>query len=216
MMGTAEEKNLITEEQYGRRSKKQAQSAVINKILYHNICRQRLMTSAFMDDDARACYDRIVTSLSGVEGRKWGASYELSTFTTKFIEAQEFSLRTGHGVSEGHYTYDTEHPIQGSEQGIGWAGPRWLNSSDTCSRIMEKRCVGMEFSDLSNEYSITKRGDFFIDDTATGITMNRMFKNNNIFEQLKHDEQKHAHILFAMGHKLALDKCSYYILSEME
>ena len=39
-----------------------------------------------------------------------------------------------------------------------------------------------------------------------------MFQNKNIFDQLKHDEQKHAHILFAMGHKLALDKCSYYIL----
>ena len=141
-----------------------------------------------MDDDARACYDRIVTSLGGVEGRKWGASHALSTFTTKFIEAQEFSLCTGHGISEGNYTYDTEHPIQRSGQGIGWVGPRWLNLSDTCSRIMEKRCAGIEYSDPANEYSITKRGDFFVDDTATGVTMNRVLKNNNIFEQLRHDE----------------------------
>ena len=70
MMKTAEKENLITEEQYGGRRKKQAQSAVLNKILYHNISRQMLVTSAFTDDDARACYDRIITSLSGLEGRK--------------------------------------------------------------------------------------------------------------------------------------------------
>ena len=39
MMGVAESKKLITEEQYGGRRKKQAQSSVINKILYHNIYR---------------------------------------------------------------------------------------------------------------------------------------------------------------------------------
>ena len=106
MMRPAEKENLTTEEQYGGRSKLLAQSAVLNKILYHNIARQMLMSSAFMDDDTRACYDQIVTSLSGLEGRKWEASHQLSAFTTKYIESQEFSTRTGHGISEATYTYD--------------------------------------------------------------------------------------------------------------
>ena len=212
MMKTAEKENLITEEQYGGRRKKQAQSAVLNKILYHNISRQMLMTSAFMDDDARACYDRIITSLSGLEGRKWGASHELSDFTTKFMESQEFSLRTGHGISDGNYSYTNENPIQGSGQGIGWARPRWLNSSDTCSRIMEERCAGMHYHDPSNDIQVKKRGDFFVDDTSTGVTENRLFGNNTILDQLAHDEQVHAHVLYAMGHRLALDKCCYYLM----
>lgn len=124
MMKLAEKEKLITEEQYGGRSKLQAQSAVLNKILHHNISRQMQMTSAFMDDDAKACYDRIVMSLSGLEGRNWGASHQLSSFTTKFIESQEFSIRTGHGISEATYTYDKENSIEGLGQGIGWAGLR--------------------------------------------------------------------------------------------
>ena len=119
MMGFAEKSNLITKAQYGGRRKKQSQSAVINKILYHNISRQMLMTSAYMDDDARACYDRIVTSSSGLEGRKWGASHDLSTFTSKFIESHKFAIRTGHSISETHYEYDEDNWIQGSGQGIG-------------------------------------------------------------------------------------------------
>ena len=184
MMSTAEKSNLITEEQYGGRRKKQSQSAVINKILYYNIARQMLLTSAYMDDDARVCYDRILTSLSGMEGRKWGASFELSTFTTKFIESQEFAIRAGHGISEAAYKYDDDNRIQGSGQGIGWAGPRWINSSDTCSRIMEKSCAGMHFHDPTHQLSIRKRGDFFLDDTATGITINTVHPDKNILQQL--------------------------------
>ena len=212
VMKLTEKENIITEEQYGGRRKLQAQSAVINKILYHNISRQMLMTSAPMDDDARACYGRIVTSLSGLEGRRWGASHQLSTFTTKLIETQEFSLRTGHGISEGTYSYDSENSIQGSGQGIGWAGPRWLNSSDTWSKIMEERCAGMHYYDPTNDISVKKRGDFFVDDTSTGVTGNAIFKDKTILEQLAHDEQVHAHILYVMGHKLALDKCCYCIM----
>ena len=156
MMSAAEKSNLITEEQYGGRRKKQSQSAVINKILYHNISRQMLLTSAYMDDDARVCYDRILTSLSGLEGRKWGASYKLSTFTTRFIESQEFAIRTGHGVSEAVYKYDDDNRIQGSGQGIGWAGPRWLCSGDTCSRILSKTGTGMHFHDPSYSLKIKK------------------------------------------------------------
>ena len=33
----------------------------------------------------------------------------------------------------------------------------------------------------------------------------------SVFEHLAHTEQKHDHELFAAGHKLALDKCSYYL-----
>ena len=142
-----------------------------------------------------------------------GGSHQLSAFTTKFIESQEFSIRTGHGISEATYTYDEHNPIQGSGQGIGWAGPRWLNSSDTCSRIMEERCAGMHYYDPDHKHDVKRRGDFFVDDTSTGVTQNTLFPNNNILDQLAHDEQVHSHVLYAMGHKLELDKCNYYLVT---
>ena len=78
---------------------------------------------------------------------------------------------------------------------------------------MADRCAGMKFLDPSGDTNVKKRGDFFVDDTSTGVTLNTVFKNFTILQQLAHDEQIHAHILFAMGYKLALDKCSYYILT---
>ena len=117
------------------------------------------MTSAFIDIDARACYDRIVTSLSGLEGRKWGAPFKLSQFTTKFIESQQFTIRTGFGISNQYYEYSDDKPIQGSGQGIGWAGSRWINSSDTCSDIMKKYCAGVYYHDPRGENEVQKCGD---------------------------------------------------------
>ena len=212
MMHLAECNHLITDEQYMGRNRRQAQSAVINKILCYNLPRQMRMMSACIDIDARACYGRIVISLSGLEGRKWGAPFKLSQFTTKFIESQQFTTRTGFGILKRYYEYSDDKPIQGSGQGIGWAGPRWINSSDTGSNIMKKHCAGVYYYDPSGDNEVRKCGDYFIDDTATAVTMNTVEAGRTIFDQAQHDEQVHAHTLNAMGHLMKNAKSSYYIM----
>ena len=135
MMKLADDLGLITDQQYGARNRRQCQSAYINKICYYDISRQKVMASTFLDDDAKACYDRIVTGLSEVEVRKWGVSRKAAKFTTKFLHNQEFFLRTAHGTTDQSYKYTPTSRIQGSGQGIGWAGPRGPVSSDTISNI---------------------------------------------------------------------------------
>ena len=61
MITNAEKQGLIGDEQYGGRRNRMAQSVVLNKLSYYNISHQLQMSCAFMGDDARACYDRIVT-----------------------------------------------------------------------------------------------------------------------------------------------------------
>ena len=70
----------------------------------------------------------------------------------------------------------------------------------------------MYYYDPTNKITFKKRGDFFVDDTSTGVTGNTIFEDKTILEQLAHDEQVHTHVLYAMGHKLALDKCCYYLM----
>ena len=211
LMKGAEKNGLITDEQYGGRANRQAQTAVINKILYYNLSHQMLMPAAFMDDDAKACYDRIITPLSSLECRKWGAPYKLTKFTNSFITNQTYSIKTGHGISTSTYSYNNNDRIQGSGQGIGWAGPRWLCSGDTCSRIMSKCGTGMHFFNPTKSTTVRKQGDYFVDDTATGVTLNTLKSDQrDIFDQLNFIEQLHSDILFSLGHKLAIDKCSFY------
>lgn len=83
MMKTAEKHSLVSGEQYGGRNNRMAQSAVLNKIMYCNISHQTGTAAVFMDDDARACYDRIITPLSSLKTTKWGLSFNVANFTTK-------------------------------------------------------------------------------------------------------------------------------------
>ena len=96
MMRTAEKFQLITDQQYGARNRRQCQSAIINNICYYDVSRQKVMATSFLDDDAVACYDRILTELSEVEVRKWGVSKHAAKFTTKFLQNQKFYLKTVH------------------------------------------------------------------------------------------------------------------------
>ena len=179
--------------------------------MYYNISHQMIMPPAFMDDDARACYDRIITPLSSLECRKWGAPFKLAKFTNTFIQNQTYSIKTGHGMSTGNYAYNQNDPIQGSGQGIGWTGPRWLCSGDTCSKIMAKKGTGMFFHGPGKQLTVRKQGDYFVDDTAIGVTLNTLRADQrDIFDQLNFIEQLHSDILFSLGHKLAIDKCSFY------
>ena len=194
MMKIAEDLGLVTDQQYGARNKRQCQSAYINKICYYDLSRQKVMESAFLDDDAKACYDRIVTGLSEVEVRKW-----------------EFYLKLASGITTKSYQYADDTRIQGSGQGIGWAGPRWTVSSDTISNIMAERCTGMQFTDPTQIIEIKRNGDFFVDDLDIGVTEDAIRdKSKTVATCLQEDEQVHSLVLNGTGHCLNPIKISYY------
>ena len=74
---------------------------------------------------------------------------------------------------------------------------------------MERENTGMRFVDPTGEIEITKTADLFVDDTATGVTENNIGHRETTLEHLEKDEQKHALLLYASGHLLALYKCIF-------
>ena len=131
-----------------------AQSVVLNKICYYNLSHQTLTSCAFIDDDARACYDRIITSLSSLECRRWRLSYKVANVTNKFIENQKYHRRSAFGVSNDAYPFHPNSPTQGSGQGLSWAGPRWTNTGSNISDIMNQHNTGMSFHDPTGEIKV--------------------------------------------------------------
>ena len=210
MMSKAEKEKILTDEQYGGRKQRQALSVVINKLLYYAITTQQLTRAAFMDDDARACYDRIIPHLAEVETQKWGVERDTAKMTTEILKSQEFHIRTSHGIAQTTYTNHGPEKTHGAGQGLGWSGPLWTCSSDTISKALNKTCVGMTFQSLDGDVKVEKCGDYFVDDTATGVTENNVRAEKTVLEELGQLEQTHAFLMFAEGHKIAFDKCSFY------
>ena len=211
MVQVAEAANAITDEQYGGRKGRRAQSIVLNKILYYAISHQTREEAAFLDDDAKACYDRILPSLAGVESRKWGLTHKATSLTRKIIESQQFKVKTAHGISTKTYQYEENDQTFGVGQGLGWSGAIWMSSSNTICEIMKDKCGGMEFTSPDRTVVIKKRGDLFVDDTALGVTEGSTLENNTVIDQMTKDGQQHAYSLFSEGHRLTLPKCSWYL-----
>ena len=170
------------------------------------------MPAAFLDNDAKACYDWIIPSLACLETRKWGLTNQTTSLTREIMEAQEFSMKPAHGISNATYNFDENDLIYGAGQGLGRSGAIWMATSNTSCNILEAKCAGMKFESPNRKIIVEKRGDLFVDDTALGVTANCVPPESMVLTQIKKDAQKHAHTLLSEGHKLALPKCFWYLV----
>ena len=104
--------------QYGGRKGRQPQSAVLNKVLSLDIIRYHGEPSAMVDNDATACYDRILQYLTTYMLRRLGMPHFLSRFMCKVLKEMRYSIRTDKGVSENYS--NAEMTLYDKEQGAGF------------------------------------------------------------------------------------------------
>ena len=127
--------------QYGGRRDRQPQSAILNKILSLEIIRHYGEGAALIDNDAKACYDRIIPYLTTYMLRRLGMPYFLFRFMCNVLKQMQYSIRLPQGQSG---KYDSSNKIlYGTGQGAGWSPPCWAANSDIISCCMEKHTSGM-------------------------------------------------------------------------
>ena len=208
MSRSSEKHHIISNSQYGGRKGRQAQSAVLNKILYYDINNQYVNDYTIIDKDLKANYDRELCTLSALEARKAGAPYAAGLFMNDFIKAQEFHVKTKYGVSNSSFGYTANDPIWGLGQGLAWSGESWKAASSTIDQCMKEKCSGMKFVSPDNTVMVSKLMDLYIDDSAQGC--NYTNDGKTLLEQTEYNLQLHAQLVYATGGQLALDKCKYY------
>jgi len=180
LMAVAESNGNMTNDQFGGRKNRQAQSAVLNKLLYYDINRQSMVEAQYDDIDMKSNYDRELVRLVSAEARvKLGLHKDDAKFMVNFVEKQQFHVKTKYGVSEKHYTYEENENLYGLGQGIAWSGPGWLLSSSTLAECKKKSCVGMVYtSPINKELEVKKDQDMFVDDMGCGCNKVEEKTNN--------------------------------------
>ena len=68
-MVNAEKHGILHKAQFGSRQGKMAISAVLLKRLSYDIIRQARMDACIFDNDASACYDRMIPSIAMLKSR---------------------------------------------------------------------------------------------------------------------------------------------------
>jgi len=210
LMRIAERTGKMTDDQYGGRKHRQAQSAVLNKILYYDINRMSVTNAQYDDIDMKSNYDRELPRLVSTEARvKLGLHKHDAKFMVDFTEQQQFFVKTAYGISETSYQYSPEQKLFGLGQGIAWSGPGWLLSSDTIVNCKKQSCVGMRYtSPIDPDLEVEKTQDMFVDDTTCGCNIHNT--DTTLMKQAQFNSQKHSDYVHVTGGMVAADKCHFY------
>lgn len=207
--------------QYGGRKGRQPTSAVLNKVLTLDIVRYFCEDMAIVDNDANACYDRVIPYLTMYMLRRLGMPLYLGQFMCNVLQKMEYTIKTDFGPTKAYSAADAR--IFGTGQGAGWSSPCWDTNSDVISSIFERYTPGMLLQHPNQFLESNRHGDVFVDDTSLGITQTAMDrfhpkpsdpvqKGHNLYVQTQLNTQFYSRLLFTTGGLLAIHKCLAYIL----
>jgi hypothetical protein len=107
---------IISEHQYGR-SHRTCISPILNKLLTIHILVQKRTNGIVFDNDAKGCYDRIISGIDLLSIRRLGYSKNLVKMLGKLWEQLEHHISTGFGVSDILYSSTVEKLLYCTGQG---------------------------------------------------------------------------------------------------
>jgi len=222
LMKWGETNNAIHDNQYGGRKGIQAQSAALNKTLTLDIIRYYGQEAAIIDNDAQACYDRIIPVVLAYALLRLGLPLYLVRFQCKWLESSLYELKLSNGISSS-YRSTVDKYLFGTGQGTGWSPPSWAALSDIVSRIMNRHTPGMKLKHPDGS-CVDRTLDAFVDDTNGGLTTDGfndfipssptspVQKQSTLYAQTEANVQFYGRVLFTTGGRLALHKCAISLL----
>ena len=184
---------------------------------------------ATFDNDASACYDRIVTRFALLCCRAHGVPEGPCKMTTEVLENVIHKIKTAYGISEEFYSNTQESPIHGVGQGSQNGPSLWGVTSSITFRAADRLSKGLTYVnpcyDIPNRaISRSRKLDGFIDD-VTGW-FNRMLQElrlqypklvlpdlpvSELALGMQQDATNWQTLLNISGGKLAVAKCLYYL-----
>ena len=220
-MAHNEQNNSFHDNQYGGRKGRQSQSAILNKILTLDIVRYQAEEAGLLDNDAKACYDRVLPYLTAFMLRRLGMPYYLTRFMCVVLIEMEYKIKLGNGMTKSYSNKDSD--IFGTGQGAGWSPTCWAVNSDVISHSMEKYTPGMTLVHPNGEVYSDVKMVAFIDDTSMGVSTEgvKRFHPQNYWplqpqpdmrQQLQANIGFYGRTLESTGGALAREKCKAYLI----
>jgi hypothetical protein len=159
---------IISEHQYGR-AHKTCMTTVLNKLLTIQILIQKKVEGIVFDNDAKGCYDRIISGIALACLKRICYSSNSVRMLGILWAQLEHHISTGYVVSDKTYSSTLEKLLYAIGQG-GCASPiLWaLLNQLLLTNLGEKfDCIRLIAVDGVEEH--VRPGDAFVEDTTTGV-----------------------------------------------
>jgi len=112
-----EDSHLLPSMQFGSRRGRQSQSAVLQKVLCHDMTRIMKATTAFIENDAIGCYDQLVNNLILLLLARLGFAQSVCSCLGSLWDSTTHFIKTLYGTSSVTYSSTAEIPLFGPGQG---------------------------------------------------------------------------------------------------
>ena len=146
----AEELQALGDEAWGSRKGKQTLDPLFLKLLSYMISEMSLTSLGSFDNDASACYDRMVVLLAILRARQLGMPESIGKLLVEIQNKAKYHIKTNIGVSEAFYGSDSSGKVQGFGQGRRDASHQWLLISTMIMMLMKEVSNGASFNDPIN------------------------------------------------------------------
>jgi hypothetical protein len=167
---------------------------------------------ANFDNDATACYDRILCSIASIAGRKYGIHKDIIFIHAQTLEEAEFKLKISTKMSDKSYRHCIKFPIHGTGQGSTNSPTIWCFVSSVLFQSHDEKAHGMLFESPDGEMFIRFNMVGFVDDSTciTGAEKNDTLAD--LVSKMTEDAQLWHDLLWCSGGKLELPKCGYHVI----
>jgi hypothetical protein len=163
----AQKDGMINTGQYGSVPGHTAGELVMLNQLSNDICRTNKINLIRFENDASACYDRILVHLGMLAARRCGMPTNAINLHANTLLNMQYKVKTAFGVSEDYYSGTPEQPLFGTGQGSGASPAVWLTLivvlMNTLDRLTQERT---RFRSPDSPTRHERLIDAFVDDTS--------------------------------------------------
>jgi hypothetical protein len=217
-------KGIISDHQYGR-SRATCMNPVLNKLLTVKLLIQKRTEGIIFDNDAKFCYDRIISGVSLASLRRLRYSKESVKMLGLLWAQIEHHVCTGFGVSEKIWI-NHKKLLYGKGQG-GCASPiLWALINQLLLAALGEKFTCIRLVVINGNEEHIRPGDSFVEDTMTGSTNHDpelepvsydiselTSSEETLIAKMEEIIQLFLDLLQVTGGDLSPKKCMWYLIS---
>ena len=198
--------NALTPLNFGGRPGCRVHSALLSKTLSYDCIRYTRLNAIIFNNDAKACFDRIIPSIGLMATERLGMPPTASACMLATIQGMKFFICTAHGVSPGFFTSTLSALILGVLQGSGAAPCIWLSISCVLLHALSTHTTGFQATCPCYSKTSKRPGEPFVDDTDLWLTSTSSSSNVTLITSMQKVAQLWERLLFVSDRTLAIQK----------
>jgi hypothetical protein len=205
--------NLLNDGQHGSVPGRTTMDPIMLNQLTTDMCRVLRLNYVRFDNDASACFDRIIVALGMLAARRCGMPIHAVQTHAQSLELMKYTVKTVYGISDDSYQGTPFAPLFGTGQGSGASPAVWLTLVVLLLNTLEKVVPDrIWFRSQDGTLEHRRLVDAFVDDTALGFTDDGKSSFSELIASLESAAQTWEQLLHFSGGALNLSKCSWYVL----